>query len=465
MLSGPLLSKIILFALPLAATSILQQLFNAVDTAVVGRFASSQAMAAVGSNNSIINLIIALFVGLSVGGNVVIASLIGRRQQDEIADAVHTAVVVALASGLILLAAGQLIAAPLLRMVNTPEDVIGLASLYLRIYFLGMPFIMFYNFGSAILRSKGDSSRPLYALIAGGTVNVFLNLLLVIVFHLHVIGVAAATVTSNAISAGVIFWILHRETDPFRVEIRKLGVNRKHLIRMMQIGLPAGLQGVVFSLSNTVIQSGINSFGSLASAGSAAALNYEIVAYYFVTAFNQATVTFTSQNYAAGKYGRCKSVFRITLAASVIATVVFDYTVLIARGPLLAIFTSDPEVYAFAAMRLFYVLAFQCMVNSYEISGSAMRGMGYSLTPTILMVFGTCVFRILWVLTFFPRFHTFRMLLLVYPASWILTGLLVLPTYLVLRRRLFLQKGHLIGGARAFLSKEPGENRNHLNES
>jgi len=320
-----------------------------------------------------------------------------------------------------------------------------------------MPFIMFYNFGSAILRSKGDSSRPLYALIAGGTVNVFLNLLLVIVFHLHVIGVAAATVTSNAISAGVIFWILHRETDPFRVEIRKLRVNRKHLIRMMQIGLPAGLQGVVFSLSNTVIQSGINSFGSLASAGSAAALNYEFVAYFFVAAFNQATVTFTSQNYAAGKYDRCKRVFRITLVSSVIATAVFDYTVLFFRGPLLAVFTSDPEVYAFAAMRLFCVLAFQCMVNSYEISGSAMRGMGYSLTPTILMIFGTCVFRILWVLKFFPRFHTFRMLLLVYPASWILTGLLVLPTYLVLRRRLFRQKGHLIGGVRAFLSKGPGE--------
>ena len=202
MLNGPLLSKIIIFALPLAATSILQQLFNAVDTAVVGRFASSQAMAAVGSNNSSINLIIALFVGMSVGANVVIASLIGQQRTDEISDAVHTAVVVALGSGLILLAAGQLVAAPLLRMVNTPEDVIDLASLYLRIYFLGMPFIMFYNFGSAILRSKGDSSRPLYALMAGGTVNVFLNLLLVIVFHLHVIGVAAATVTSNAISAG-----------------------------------------------------------------------------------------------------------------------------------------------------------------------------------------------------------------------------------------------------------------------
>ena len=457
MLSGPLLSKIILFALPLAATSILQQLFNAVDTAVVGRFASSQAMAAVGSNTSIINLIIALFVGLSVGGNVVIASLIGRQKQDEIADAVHTAVVVALASGFILLAAGQLIAVPLLRMVKTPEDVIGLASLYLRIYFLGMPFIMFYNFGSAILRSKGDSSRPLYALITGGIVNVILNLILVIVFHLHVIGVAAATVTSNAISAGVIFRILHHETDFFRVEIRKLRVNRKHLVRMMRIGLPAGLQGIVFSLSNTVIQSGINDFGSMASAGSAAALNYEIVAYYFVAAFNQAAVTFTSQNFSAGKYGRCKSVFRITLVSSVIATAVFDYTVLFFRGPLLAVFTSDPEVYAFAAMRLFCVLAFQCMVNSYEISGSAMRGMGYSLTPTILMIFGTCVFRILWVLKFFPRFHTFRILLMVYPASWILTGLLVLPTYLVLRRKLFRQGERMIGGARAFLPSEPGE--------
>ena len=450
MLNGPLLSKIIIFALPLAATSILQQLFNAVDTAVVGRFASSQAMAAVGSNNSIINLIIALFVGMSVGANVVIASLIGQQRTDEISDAVHTAVVVALGSGLILLAAGQLVAAPLLRMVNTPEDVIDLASLYLRIYFLGMPFIMFYNFGSAILRSKGDSSRPLYALMAGGTVNVFLNLLLVIVFHLHVIGVAAATVTSNAISAGIIFGVLSREEDAFRVEIRKLRIHRKHLSRILRIGLPAGLQGVVFSLSNTVIQSGINSFGSMASAGSAAALNYEIVAYYFVQAFNQAAVTFTSQNYAAGKYDRCKSVFQIALISSILATLAFDYMVLFARVPLIGIFTSDPEVYTFAATRLFCVLSFQFLVNSYEISGSAMRGMGYSLTPTVLMIFGTCVFRIFWVMAIFPRFDTFRMLLLVYPASWILTGLLVLPTYFVIRRKCFRGNNHLTGGAHMF---------------
>ena len=437
MLEGPLFSKIVLFALPLAATSILQQLFNAVDTAVVGKFASSQAMAAVGSNNSIINLIVALFVGLSVGANVVIASLIGMRKESEISDAIHTAVCVALVSGVFLLIVGQLAAAPILRLMNTPEDVIDLASLYLRIYFLGMPFIMFYNFGSAILRSKGDSKRPLYALMAGGVINVFLNLLLVIVFHLHVIGVSTATVTSNAISAGIVFRVLLREEGVFRLELSRLRFHRSHLARIMRIGVPSGLQGIVFSLSNTVIQTGVNGFGSSASAGSAAALNFEIIAYYFVNAFGQAAVTFTSQNFAAEQFERCKKVFRICLLSAVVSTGAFDVMVYLARVPLLSIFTSDPEVYKFAVARITTILLFQWMVNSFEISGSALRGMGYSLTPTVFMIFGTCVFRIFWVFTIFPRTGTFRMLLTVYPASWILTGIIVLAAYFVIRRRRF----------------------------
>ena len=299
MLNGPLAGPIILFALPLALSSMLQQLFNAADTAVVGRFASSQAMAAVGSNSSVINLVVALFVGLSVGTNVVIASLIGRGRKDAIPTAVHTAVVVALISGVLLLFVGIGIARPMLTLMNTPEDVLDLAVLYLRIYFLGMPFIMLYNFGAAILRSKGDSTRPVYALICGGVLNVLLNLLLVIVFHLHVIGVASATVTSNVVSSFLVMWFLLHEEDEFRLNPKNLQIHTRYLMQMFRIGLPAGLQGVVFSLSNTVIQSGVNSFGSSASAGSAAALNFEIIAYYIVNSFNQATVTFTSQIYAS----------------------------------------------------------------------------------------------------------------------------------------------------------------------
>ena len=435
MLNGPLAGPIILFALPLALSSMLQQLFNAADTAVVGRFASSQAMAAVGSNSSVINLVVALFVGLSVGTNVVIASLIGRGRKDEIPTAVHTAVVVALISGVLLLFVGIGIARPMLTLMNTPEDVLDLAVLYLRIYFLGMPFIMLYNFGAAILRSKGDSTRPVYALICGGVLNVLLNLLLVIVFHLHVIGVASATVTSNVVSSFLVMWFLLHEEDEFRLNPKKLQIHRGYLMQMIRIGLPAGLQGVVFSLSNTVIQSGVNSFGSSASAGSAAALNFEIIAYYIVNSFNQATVTFTSQNYAAGKYERVKKVFRLAILFTVIGAGTLDFLFIAGRHFTLSLFTTDPEVFKYAVIRFTHILAFQWMVSSYEISGSAMRGMGYSMTPTVITIFGTCVFRIFWVLTLFPRHRDFGFLLYVYPASWLITGSLVLFAYFLVCRK------------------------------
>ena len=435
MLNGPLAGPIILFALPLALSSMLQQLFNAADTAVVGRFASSQAMAAVGSNSSVINLVVALFVGLSVGTNVVIASLIGRGRKDEIPTAVHTAVVVALISGVLLLFVGIGIARPILTLMNTPEDVLDLAVLYLRIYFLGMPFIMLYNFGAAILRSKGDSTRPVYALICGGVLNVLLNLLLVIVFHLHVIGVASATVTSNMVSSFLVMWFLLHEEDEFRLNPKNLQIHRGYLMQMICIGLPAGLQGVVFSLSNTVIQSGVNSFGASASAGSAAALNFEIIAYYIVNSFNQATVTFTSQNYAAGKYDRVKKVFRFAILFTVIGAGTLDFLFIAGRHFTLSLFTTDPEVFKYAVIRFTHILAFQWMVSSYEISGSAMRGMGYSMTPTVITIFGTCVFRIFWVLTLFPRHRDFGFLLYVYPASWLITGFMVLLAYFLVCRK------------------------------
>lgn len=435
MLNGPLAGPIILFALPLALSSMLQQLFNAADTAVVGRFASSQAMAAVGSNSSVINLVVALFVGLSVGTNVVIASLIGRGRKDEIPTAVHTAVVVALISGVLLLFVGISIARPMLTLMNTPEDVLDLAVLYLRIYFLGMPFIMLYNFGAAILRSKGDSTRPVYALICGGVLNVLLNLLLVIVFHLHVIGVASATVTSNLVSSFLVMWFLLHEEDEFRLNPKNLQIHRGYLMQMICIGLPAGLQGVVFSLSNTVIQSGVNSFGASASAGSAAALNFEIIAYYIVNSFNQATVTFTSQNYAAGKYDRVKKVFRLAILFTVIGAGTLDFLFIAGRHFTLSLFTTDPEVFKYAVIRFTHILAFQWMVSSYEISGSAMRGMGYSMTPTVITIFGTCVFRIFWVLTLFPRHRDFGFLLYVYPASWLITGFMVLLAYFLVCRK------------------------------
>ena len=437
MLEGPLLKKIWQFALPIAVSSILQQLFTAADTAVVGRFASSQAMAAVGSNNAVINLIVSLFMGLSVGANVSIASQIGHGEQDGISDSIHTSIALAIISGAALMFVGIGVTKPLLHLVNSPEDVFDLAVLYIRIYFLGMPMIMVFNFGAAILRSMGDSRRPLYALVAAGVINVILNLIFVIGFHLSVVGVASATVISNTVSAGLVLWFLCKEEGIFHLDIRKLRIKKKHLIKIVQIGIPAGLQGMVFSISNTVIISAINTFGSAGAAGSAAALNFEVFSYYSVGAFVQTTVTFTSQNFAAGKYDRCKKIFRITLLSGFFSELVLNLTFYFLRGPLLGLFTTDPEVLYYANIRITRVLVLHWMLSSYEISGSTLRGMNYSLTPSILMIFGTCVFRIFWVTVLFPAHRTFEFLLSVYPASWILTGSLVMGMYFYIRRKVF----------------------------
>ena len=318
MLHGSLLNKILLFSLPLAASSILQQLFNSVDVAVVGKFASDQALAAVGSNASVISLMINLFVGISVGANVVIANYIGQKDERGIKSAVHTTSVIALVSGCLLLVVGLLIARPILEAMDTPDDVIDLAVLYLRIYFLGMPFFMIYNFGASILRSMGDTKRPLYCLVAAGMINTVLNLLLVIVFKMSVAGVAIGTVIANMFSAGVVIYILRHEKGPFKLDIKHLQIARPELRKVLQIGIPAGIQGMVFSIANIFIQAAVNRFGSAAIAGSAAALTYEYYCYFVVSAFSQAAVTFISQNYGAGQIERCKKIFRLTMLLSVV---------------------------------------------------------------------------------------------------------------------------------------------------
>ena len=437
LLHGPLAGKIVLFALPLAFSSILQQLFNMADTAVVGRFASSQAMAAVGANGALVNLIVALFVGISVGVNVRISSYIGMRMEDRIGRAVHTAVLVALIAGTFLMVLGFFITKPLLFLVNTPDDVIDLAILYLRIYFVGMPAALIYNFGSAILRSKGDSRRPLYALTLSGIVNVLLNLVFVIGFKMSVAGVGIATVLSNTLSAGLILFFLFHEEETYRLDLRKLAINRDDLFFMLKIGLPAGGQGVLFSLSNTVILSAVNSFGYAAAAGSAASLNFESYCYLIVNAFSQAGLTFTSQNFAAGQYDRCRKIFRLSLMFSIAGAAVLDLVFLLGRGFFLRIFTVDPAVIEFAQVRMFTVLVFQWLISTYEVAGSTLRAMNYSFTPTLLMVFGSCVLRIIWVSFIFPMNRTFPFLLTIYPISWVITGTMVVGVYLALRKKVF----------------------------
>ena len=329
LLNGSIWDKILMFALPLAASSILQQLFNSADVAVVGQFAGSRALAAVGSNGAVINLLVNIFVGLSVGANVVIARCLGEGNKQRIRDAVHTSVLVALVSGFFVMIVGITVTRPILTLMSTPDDIIDLAVVYLRIYFLGMPFIMLYNFGAAILRSKGDTKRPFLCLLASGIVNVLLNLFFVIVCGLSVAGVGMATVISNAISSGMILYFLTHEKSEIRLSLRNLKIDKRILKEITRIGLPAGLQGMVFSFSNICVQSALNSLGSDAVAGSAAALNFEYFVYFLLNSFTQACVTFTSQNYGANKYDRCKKIalisFGMGLAFSTVLSIIFYF--------------------------------------------------------------------------------------------------------------------------------------------
>lgn len=437
MLHGSLLDKILLFSLPLAASMMLQQLFNSADVAVVGRFDSPQAMAAVGSNGAAINLMVNLFVGLSIGANVVVARCIGRNETGKIHDAIHTSIMLAIISGFILLVWGLLIAKPILTLMNTPADIIDLAVVYFRIYFLGMPFIMLYNFGSAILRSKGDSKRPLLCLGTGGIINVILNLIFVIGFRLSVVGVALATVISNVVSSFMVMYYLMTEEETFRFRFRDLAMKGEYFTQILRIGLPAGLQGMLFSVSNVTIQTGINSLGSYASAGSAAALNFDFLTYYVVAAFTQAAVTFTSQNFGAGDYGRCKRVFSLTMSAGLILTGLVCLVCAVWKTELLSLYTVNPEVLGYAEVRMIHAVAFLWMTNIYEVSGGCLRGMGWSMLPSVLVLLGCCVLRIVWVYTVFAWYSDFAVLIDVYPVSWAITGVATMIAYWYVRRKLF----------------------------
>ncbi|MBQ7193441.1 MAG: MATE family efflux transporter [Synergistaceae bacterium] len=434
MLHGPLFGKILLFSLPLAASMILQQLFNSADVAVVGRFDSPQAMAAVGSNGAAINLMVNLFVGLSIGANVVVAKYIGKNETERIHDAVHTSITLAVISGILLLIWGLAAAKPLLTLMNTPEDIIDLAVVYFRIYFLGMPFIMLYNFGSAILRSKGDSQRPLWSLGTGGVINVILNLIFVIGFKLSVIGVALATVISNIVSALMILYYLLTEDEPFRLRFSELSLKWEYFSQILKIGLPAGVQGMLFSISNVTIQTAINSLGSFASAGSAAALNFDFLTYYVVAAFTQAAVTFTSQNYGAGDFGRCRRVFASTMSAGLLFTGLACLVCAVWRTEILSLYTVNPEVLKYAEIRMLNAVAFLWLCNIYEVSGGCLRGMGYSVLPAVIILLGCCVLRIIWVYTVFAWQNDFAMLMNVYPVSWAITGIVTMIAYWKLRR-------------------------------
>lgn len=429
MLNSSLWNKIPQFALPVAATAILEQLFNASDIAVVGNFsgaASTIAVAAVGANSFVISLVVNFFIGIALGANVVIANAIGREDEGDVHRAVHTAVVVSVLGGVLVTIFGELISGVVLRSLNVPEEVLPYALLYLRIYLLGMPVILLYNFEAAIFRSIGDTRVPLQTLAFSGILNVLLNLFFVIVLHMTVNGVATATVISNAISSVLLFVRLRRSDKAIHLDWKELHIDRKILKKILQIGFPAGIQSAVFSVSNIVIQSAINSLGTVVMAASSAAFNIEVVAYDVLNSFSQACTTFVGQNYGAGKLERCRKTLVLCLVEDTIASGLAILLVLCSGRFLLSIFNRDPEVISIGYTRLMMVFTAYFFSMLYEVMSGYLRGFGISLVPALLTMLGVCGVRILWIAAVFPQHRTFQTIMLAYPLSLSATAVLIL---------------------------------------
>ncbi len=444
MCSGPLFSKILLFAVPLMISSILQLLFNAADMVVVGRFAGSTALAAVGANASLINMLTNLFIGFSVGANVLVARFYGAKREEDISETVHSAVVLSLVCGLGLMVFGMAVAPRILVLMGTPHDVLSQAVLYIRIYFAGMPVILLYNFGSSVLRAVGDTQRPLYYLFGAGVVNIILNLIFVIGFHLGVAGVALATVISQVVSAGLILRCLMHMEGGCRVEWKKLRMKKEKVMQIVRIGLPAGLQGTVFSLSNVLIQSSVNSFGSVAMAGNTAAQNIEGFIYMAMNACHQTALSFTSQNFGAGNYKRIGKVLLECLTMVTAVGIVMGWSAYLCGNQLLGIYSSDAGVIEVGLLRLSVICTTYCLCGIMDVMVGELRGLGYAFLPMIVSLLGACGFRILWIFTVFQSHRSLWVLYISYPVSWVLTGAVHMGCYIFVRRKLFrLQKGDI----------------------
>ena len=436
MMNGPIWNKLPQFALPVAATAILEQLFNASDLAIVGNFtgaAKTASVAAVGANSPIIGLIVNLFIGIALGSNVVIAHAIGMQEEETVHKAVHTSVLVSVLGGILVALLGECLAAPLLGLLNVPNEVFPLALLYLRIYLAGMPVILLYNFEAAIFRSVGETRTPLVALAVSGVLNVLLNLFFVAVLHMTVNGVAIATVIANAVSSVLLFYKLCHAQHMIRLDPRKLRIDAAILKRILRIGLPAGIQSSVFAVSNIVIQSAINSLGTVVMAASSAAFNIEIITYDILNSFAQACTTFVGQNYGAGKLDRCKKTLALCLieGAAVLAAAIS--LILFFGRPLLSIFNSDPEVVSVGYIRLMMVMLSHSFSLLYEIMAGYLRGFGISLTPAILTMFGVCGIRIAWIQLVFPRSRAFQTIMAAYPVSLSATALLIFAALICCR--------------------------------
>ena len=435
MLNGPVMPRLLSFALPLMLSSMLQLTFNAADVIVVGRFEGDAALAAVGTPGALINLLINLFMGLSVGANVVVAQYFGANSFRDTSESVHTSVALSLVGGVLVGLVGFCFAGTLLSLMNTPAEVLPLATSYMRIYFLGMPANLLYNFGAAILRAVGDTRRPLTYLTVAGVANVALNLLFVIVFRMGVSGVALATILSQVISAVLVTLCLIRTDGPIHLDVRKVRLYGDKVRRIAKVGLPAGLQGMVFSISNVLIQSTVNSFGKIVVAGNTTASNLEGYIYVAMNSIYQAAITFTGQNVGARRYERIPRVAKASLTTVFIIGAVLGGLFLLFRHALFGIYTDDEAVIAAAAIRSRIIMSTYFLCGMMDTAVGLLRGMGSSVLPMIMSIMGVCVFRMVWILGFFPLNPTLDMLYVSYPISWAVTFTAHMICYFRVKRK------------------------------
>lgn len=436
MTNGPFLKKIFIFALPLMATGLLQLLYNSADTAIVGKFAGSQALAAVGSTGSLINLIINVFIGLSMGSGVMVARHIGAGDEKRVSKCVHTAMLLGLVSGIIVAVIGFFMSGTFLKLMKVEEGVLELSTLYLKIYFLGAPGSLVYNFGASLLRASGDTKRPLYILSASGIVNVILNLILVISFKMSVAGVAIATIVSQYMTAIIVVICLLRTSSMLRLSPKKLRFDRLELKCIIRIGVPAGLQSSLFSISNVIIQSAVNSFGAVAMAGIAAGSQFDGYIYVCTNAVAQTTMTFTSQNIGAAKYKNINKVYRYCFLAASVISVVLSAAGFFLRNEIVWLFAKEPEVIELGAQRLALVIPFYIFCSLQDVAAGQIRGMGKSIEPMILSLFGTCVVRLVWIFLILPEGHSLMDIYWAYPISWFATFVMLNILYLITVKKL-----------------------------
>lgn len=423
MTTGRIIDKILIFSLPIIFSGILQLVFNAADIIIVGKFAGDESLAAVGSTSSLINLLIGLFVGLSTGTNVIAANFLGAKKIDCVKKTVHTAVILSFFAGIILTIIGISFAKPILLLMKIPTEVLPLATKYLRIYFAGITATMIYNFGSALLRAKGDTKRPLYILLIAGIINVILNLIFVIFFKLNVAGVALATIISQSFSAICVIYILLNEQDEFKLKIKNLTFDREIFFQIVKIGVPAGFQGMMFSFSNVIIQSSINLFGATIIAGNSAALNIEGFVYIAMNGFAQGALTFVSQNYGAKKFDRIKSITYISEITVMFIGIILGGLVITFSEPILSLYTNSPNAISAGTTRLSIICSVYCLCGMMDVMGNIIRGIGHSFLPMVVSLAGACGLRILWIYTIFfiPKFHNISTIYYSYPISWFIT--------------------------------------------